>query len=128
MQLIFNHKSMEARISKTGYHNSMNLPERRKMERFPLELHACLASIHGADSRTDELFTKNICAGGAFIETKNQLPVGTDVTLELVLSLHTLKHLSARKSQIMVNGSVIRAGKTGMAVSFDNYKIIPYRE
>ena len=107
----------------------MNVPERRKMERFPLELEACMSCVDEIEAKTDELSTKDICAGGAFVKTKKRLPVGTDVKIDLVLSLHKLKHLSAKKSHITIRGAVIRSGETGMAVCFgNNYKIIPCRD
>ncbi len=107
----------------------MNLPERRKMERFTLELEACMSCVDEIKAQADELSTKDICAGGAFVKTEKRLPVGTDVKIDLVLSLHKLKHLSAKKSHITIKGSVIRTGETGMAVCFgNNYKIIRCRD
>ncbi len=106
----------------------MNVPERRKMERFPLKLEACMSYADRIEAQADEFFTKDICAGGAFIKTKKRLPVGTDVKIDLVLSLHKLKHLSAKKSHITIRGEVIRTGETGMAVCFGDYKIIPFRD
>lgn len=101
------------------------MPERRKMERFPLALEASVSSVDEIEAQADDFFTKDICAGGAFIKTKKQLPVGTDVKIDLVLSLHKLKHLSAKKSHVTIRGAVIRTNETGMAVCFGNYKIFP---
>jgi Tfp pilus assembly protein PilZ len=107
----------------------MNSTERRKMERFTLELEACLSCMDANEIHSNGIFTKNICAGGAFVNTEKRLPVGTDVKMDLILSLHKLKYPSAKQSHITVWGMVIRTDETGMAVCFGNhYKIIPRRE
>jgi len=74
--------------------------------------------------------TDNICAGGAFLKTEKPLSVGTDVTINMLLSLKefkTINHKAPKVSRIDVTGSVIRRERHGMAVFFDKkYHISPF--
>lgn len=102
--------------------------EKRKMERFDLELPAKL-SWTGKEKEHEsiELMTSNICAGGAYLITDRPLPKRTDVKMDLILQLDRLHEFGGRKSRIDVSGFVIRTDQQGMAVCFDKkYKISPY--
>jgi len=106
----------------------MNESDRRKMERFDLELSAKLTWT-GKDEEHEsiELMTSNICAGGAFFKTNKQLTVGTDLKLVVILLLNKFKNVKDKISLIDVSGSVIRTDQQGMAICFDEkYKILPY--
>jgi hypothetical protein len=106
----------------------MNLSERRGMERFPLDIEFCqMSCVDSVERVSEDLLIENICSGGAFIKTEKQLPVGTDVTIDMILSLKGVSHFSLKKSHISVVGAVIRTGEKGMAISFgSSYKITPY--
>ena len=96
----------------------------RKMERFHLRLPATV-QVPG-ESEPFILQTENVCAGGAFLNTESPLPVGTDVQLDLTLSLNDLKKVDGNRVRINVSGSVVRSDDSGMAISFDeNYRMIP---
>lgn len=101
--------------------------EKRKMKRFSLELTTCLLVVNekiGAKSL--DLFTSNICSGGAFFKTKEPLPIGTEVHVGMILPLDRLKNLKTNRSRIDVSGWVIRTDGQGMAISFDRkYSISP---
>ena len=102
--------------------------DRRKMERFDLELAAKLTRT-GKDKEHEsiELMTSNICADGAFIITDRPLPKGTDVKMDLILPLDRLHEFGGRQSRLDVSGFVIRTDQQGMAIRFDNKcKISPY--
>jgi len=105
----------------------MGTPERRKMERFPLELKASL-TLPDAEVQTTptETVTRNICAGGAFLQVDQPLPIGTNVRLDLVLPLKGRNKQVNRKSLIKVTGAVTRSIDGGMAVSFSGrYRLTP---
>jgi Tfp pilus assembly protein PilZ len=73
-----------------------------------------------------EVVTRDICAGGAFIQTDHPLSVGTDIKMNLILPLDNLPKLGNRRSRIDVSGSVVRRESQGMAVCFDKrYQISP---
>ena len=68
--------------------------ERRKLERFELSLSTSIRVVapgHESEKEAINLFTKNICEGGAFFDTSHLLPQGTEVKLTLVLPLNRLK-------------------------------------
>ena len=108
----------------------MNESDRRKMERFDLKLPTKL-SWAGKDNRQEsvELMTNNICAGGAYLETRRPLPQGTQVKMDLILQLDWLREYGERRqSHIEVSGTVIRTDQQGMAICFDRkYRISPHQ-
>jgi len=100
--------------------------ERRKLERFTIELPAKVEAV-----RTDQrdrllnLFTKDISSGGAYFRTQEPLPVGTEVRVDLVLPLDKLKKFLSDREKVTVNvtGTVLRVGPRGMAIGFsEDYK------
>ena len=106
---------------------SMIAFERRKMERFSLELPTSLSVVNsGKKQETLEILTRNVCAGGAFFKTGKPLFIGTDLKINLIISLDRIKHLKGQRSRIDVSGSVIRTEDQGMAVCFGKrYRIEP---
>ena len=108
--------------------SAMNEFEKRKMDRFDLELPAWLyMTDEGGKQKTLEAMTTNICAGGAFFKTNKSISTGTDVQMGMVLHLDRLNKYGATTSRISVSGSVIRTEEQGIAVRFDdNYNISPY--
>lgn len=92
--------------------------QKRSMERFALDLPS-LISINGKEIPLG-LRTDNISAGGAYFRTPNPLPAGTKVSLNL--GLNGLKKSGAA---IIIEGNVVRAEKEGMAILFEDYRIVP---
>jgi hypothetical protein len=94
------------------------LVERRKLERFDLRLPAKIDELEGEKGRQHNLLTKNICAGGAFLEANKQpLTENSRVSIDLVVPTGI---------QIKVTGVVLRSEPTGTAVRFDNgYQMTP---
>ena len=107
-----------------------NTIEHRKMERFPIQLPARLLPVDDAEEQEAiEVLTSDVCAGGAFFQTDQPLPLGAEVKLKMVLPLDELKKLEGKKAFIEVSGAVIRSTKTGMAICFDKgFKMSPIRE
>ena len=102
--------------------------EKRKMERFSLDLPALIAiNDQSENQKAVELMISNICSGGAFFKTDEPLSVGTEVKMYLILPLEKFNKIGGKKSRVDVSGSVIRTEKHGMAVCFDKkYRIMPY--
>ena len=76
------------------------------------------------DTEIFDLYTKDICAGGAFLPTLQPVPLGRQVKIHLVLHSDTLQRLTKKRAHITVKGKVIRTESTGIAVCFDkSYKI-----
>ena len=99
--------------------------EKRKMERFSLELPARFTWT-GKDKKHESLeqLTSNICAGGAFFKTQKPLPIETDVKINIILPLDKFKNAKLKRSYINVSGSVIRIDQQGMAICFDKKFLI----
>jgi len=97
------------------------------MDRFSLELRARISAVdNNGNPRSFEVATRDICAAGAFLQTDQPLPVGTDIEMNLVLPLAHLPKIENKRSRIDVSGAVIRTESEGMAVCFDKkYQISP---
>ena len=106
--------------------------ERRRLGRFRLEIPAKVEVLSSELEREGrDLKTSNISSGGAFFHTKEPLPEGTEVKIDLILPLDKLKQLKNdhKQAYIKVSGKVLRSESKGMAISFDqNYVIRPLRE
>jgi len=104
------------------------MKERRKLDRFDLRVPAKIEA-KGEDHHQQKevlcLLTKNISADGAFFDTTNPLPKGTQVEIDLVLE-RRVGDLPDIQSHIKLSGAVLRPESTGMAILFDrDYKIMP---
>lgn len=106
------------------------MEERRQIERFSLVIPARLAvSKTGKKKEIMEMRTDNISSGGAFFHTRQTVPEGTQVELDLILDTDRLKEILGAQSYIKVSGKVIRVEPQGMAVSFDDrYEIMPFKK
>lgn len=109
---------------------AMEMREKRKLERFELRIPAKVEVITSdQDRETLDIFTSDICSGGAFFHTEQPLPEGTDVHIDLILPLEKIKQLKedASHAYIKITGTVLRSESSGMAVCFNkNYKIQPW--
>lgn len=105
--------------------------ERRRLGRFRLEIPATIEVINSdLEGVKSGLKTSNISSGGAFFHTKEPLPEGTPVKIDLILPLDKLKKLENdhKQAYIKVSGKVLRSESKGMAISFDqDYVIRPLR-
>lgn len=102
------------------------MEDKRKYERFDLAVPTKIG-VKGIDAGLGEmdLVTRDICAGGAFLQTKNPLPEGTRVKMNFVLSIEKLKQLLDSECEVQVEGIVVRSEEIGIAVRFDdNYEIV----
>ena len=100
--------------------------EDRKMERFSLDLAGLLSANGRSKEEVWKLQTVDICAGGALLQTTEDVPLGTEISVNLILPLDRFEEIKTQKALIEVSGKVIRKGKIGTAVCFnDGYKISP---
>lgn len=114
--------------------------ERRIQERFSLNLKARISCQFFDEAPTDSIETvaANISAGGAFLQTRQTLPLSSKVQIEFILSFEDLKRLkfilsmstllstSGKDVWVKASGIVIRQEDHGVAVIFDqNYQLTP---
>jgi len=98
------------------------MSNKRQLERFDLRLPAIIEVVSESsehDKKVINLLTRDACSGGAYFHTDQPLPEGTQVKIDLVLSIDVLKKLEGKQAFIKVNGSVIRTESSGMAICFD---------
>lgn len=101
--------------------------EKRKVERFDLELEA-FVSIPGEADRADKgnLMTRDVSMSGVYLVTDAPLPVGSKVNVDMVLTLGGRKNQNSQQAWIKASGKVLRTDNQGMAVSFDDQsRILP---
>jgi len=95
------------------------MEERRKCERFQLELPARLEANSSQRTEILQLQTKDISAAGAFLlGTTAQFPIGTQCNLELIVTSERIKELTGVKSLIKIEGTVVRNTPDGVAICF----------
>ena len=95
------------------------MKERRKYERFQLELPARLEMNSLRKREAFEFHTKDVSASGVLLHAKEQIPEGTKIQLELTIPSDTIKELTGAQSLIKVEGTVVRSTKKGLAICFD---------
>ena len=105
----------------------MDAFESRKLERYDLDLPVELFEKGFPQQQASvKLRTVDVSAGGAFFRTEEPLAIGTEVQVEMTLSLDELKKIKGKRALIKVAGAVVRTEKEGMAISFDaRYRIEP---
>ena len=101
--------------------------EKRKVERFDLQLEAFI-SRPGEVSEPDRrsVFTRDISMSGVFLITDRPLPIGSKVSVDMILTLGGTKKQNSQKAWIKASGKVLRTDNQGMAVCFDDQsRILP---
>ena len=113
---------------------NINNKERRKLERFNLQLPAKIESIASDGEMNNReisnIMTMDICSGGAFFQTTAPLPEGTEVKIDLILPLDNQEKIKDdfKHVFIAVTGTVLRSEQKGMAVCFNrHYQIRPLK-
>ncbi len=108
------------------------MDEKRKLERYELNAPTILTVERGERAGEKlQLSTRDISAAGAYLITPASLVPGTDVQLEILLTVERLHEVVGEGDLITVNvgGTVIRSELKGMAVAFrDSYEIRTYRQ
>ena len=102
------------------------MQERRKFERFSLGLPTKIEVVSPQQKReTFEHLTSDVSAGGAFFSTEESLPTGAQVQLRLILHNVMIRELTGAQGCVMLEGTVVRSGPSGMAIYFDeNYNSV----
>jgi c-di-GMP-binding flagellar brake protein YcgR len=95
------------------------MKERRQYERFSLTIPARMEMMMSSRKQIFDFETRDISAGGAFIDTMEQFPEGIRFKLDLTISSQKIKELTGAKSLIECEGNVVRSTPKGVAVHFD---------
>ena len=96
------------------------MKDRRKYERFQLELPARLEVNSSQRTEIFELRTRDISAAGALLlGTSAQFLAGTRCHLELIVASERIKELTGVQGLIKVEGTIVRSTPEGVAICFD---------
>ena len=96
------------------------MKDRRKYERFQLELPARLEMNSSQRTEIFELRTRDISAAGALLlGTSVQFLAGTRCHLELIVASERIKELTGVQGLIKVQGTIVRSTPDGVAICFD---------
>jgi Tfp pilus assembly protein PilZ len=104
------------------------MEEKRNFKRFDRNVPAKLQILNlppEDNKKTHYFMTKDICAGGVFLTTKQPFTEGSEVMVEVVLPMKdNLNFNTDNHCLIKVKGIVLRADSTGIAISFlKNFQI-----
>jgi hypothetical protein len=95
------------------------MKDRRRHERFQLELSARLEINFPQRAGIFELRTRNISAAGTLLATTEQFVEGTHCHLELVVTSERIKELTGVQGLIKIEGTIVRSTPDGVAICFD---------
>jgi hypothetical protein len=95
------------------------MKDRRKYERFQLELPARLTMNSLQTKEIFELKTRNISAAGAYFKATERFIIGTRCQVELTVTSERIKQLTGAQSFIKAEGIVVRSTPDGVAICFD---------
>ena len=97
-----------------------NLEERRRFERFSVELPVELQVIHEGQSRERHaVATSDVSQAGAYVRTKMSIQKGARLQVKLILLNERVKELTGAQGCLTIGGTVARADSTGIGISFD---------
>jgi hypothetical protein len=93
--------------------------EKRKFERFEIEMPARMETTSSMKKQAFDLVTKNISASGAYLSTSSLFSDGLRVKLSLIALNKKLFEITGLQSLIECEGSIVRTTPTGLAIWFD---------
>jgi CDGSH-type Zn-finger protein len=92
---------------------------KRKYERFDIELPARLETIVLKKKQVFDLVTKNISASGAYLSTNSPFSDGLHIKMSLTTQNKKIAELTGARCLIECEGRIVRTTQTGAAVCFD---------
>ena len=105
------------------------MEERRRLERFDLALPSTVGILDPKElmiGKPIDCLTRDVSSSGAYFLTRDPLPTGTCVSLEMALKPESGRRPSVF-SQMKTRGSVVRAEPAGMAVCFSGRcRLVPW--
>ena len=93
--------------------------DKRKFERFEIELPTRVETNSSNRKQVFDLVTKNISASGAFVIVNSQFSEGVRIKMSLKTQNRKLAELTGSQGLIECEGCIVRIAPTGVAVCFD---------
>ena len=95
------------------------MKERRKIERFTLELPAKIEIMSPEVKQVFNLMTANISSEGAYFHMIKPIKKDTYVKVTIRLNIELVKSLTGYEGILKTIGKVIRSNGRGMAIAFE---------
>jgi hypothetical protein len=92
--------------------------ERRKQARYLRPLPVKLEIMTASGKHILNLFTSNVCSGGALCDTDRIFPIGSEVKVSILVESESVKKNLGARSLVKVRGRVARCGQEGLAIRF----------
>jgi len=104
--------------------------ERRRAERFNIELPVTVRWTEGSEQREAQTVTRDMSSGGVFFFLPHRIPEGTAVEVEMTVPTQITRGPSKR---VLCRGSIrrceLKAGeRVGMATVIEKYEFLPGTE
>ena len=93
--------------------------DKRKFERFDIELPARMETNSSNRKQAFDLVTKNISASGAFVSANSPFSDGLRIKMSLATKNQRLAELTGSQSLFECEGSVVRTTPTGIGICFN---------
>ena len=93
--------------------------DKRKFERFEIELPARLETISSNRKQVFDLIAKNISASGAFVSTNSPFIDGSRIKVSLTTQNKRLAEITGSQCLLECEGSVVRTTPTGIGICFN---------
>jgi len=98
--------------------------ERRRLERFNLELPAKVEVLEPGERQVSNLVTSNISANAAYFQTLHPISEGVRVRLTISIANEIVKKITGFEMRLNIEGRVVRSEPTGMAIQFNEHREI----
>ncbi len=102
--------------------------EKRRLPRFDLEIPVAITVMDekGGVLEVLEYTTRDISAGGTFLQNRKEMAKGTPIEVSFFLPVKIQEKMISGKKNVRVSGLVVRVDQGGMGVCFDEgYEIEP---
>ena len=93
--------------------------DKRKYERFDIELPARVETHSSSRKQVFDLVTNNISASGAFVSTNSPFFSGAQLKMSLTTHNKRLAELTGSQCLIECEGSIVRTTPTGVGICFN---------
>jgi Tfp pilus assembly protein PilZ len=98
---------------------------KRLQERLDIEINAFITyQNQDGNANSIQISTKNISSGGAYFPADQALQIGQEVAIDLYLPLEYIRSLGGKMVLIKAAGKVVRKDTDGVAVAFDNNRMV----
>lgn len=96
------------------------MTDRRSMRRFDLKLPCFICPLGQQGQERTTWLTRNISAGGAYINATLTVPLGTRVSIQIIVMRSSQTATNGNGACVTLCGEIVRKDDLGIAVEFDD--------